>query len=262
MSRRVRPRRRAAARWGRFALLTVVTAVVLVPVAVPVLVAQQQTARFGGVLAGLRAVIDGPAPAWFGNSLLVCAVTVAVAVLIGAPAGYVLSRARGRAVDAFALLVFALQALPTVVLVIPLFLLLVPLGLVDSLPGLALVYVGLTAAVATWTMASAVDAVPVALEEAAWLDGTSLLGGFVRVVLPNAVSGVLGTAVLTFLFAWNEYLLAVTFLSSESNFTVALGVVSGRVGLIGVAAMIPPLVVFAVLHRVFRFSGMTGSVTG
>lgn len=254
---------RAAAPWARFALLVLITAVVLVPVAVPILIAQQQSARFGGVLAGLRSVfLDGPTLAWFGNSLLVCAVTVAVSVLIGAPAGYVLSRARGRAVDAFALLVFALQALPTVVLVIPLFLLFVPLHLVDSLPGLAILYVGLNAAVATWTTASAIDAVPVALEEAAWLDGASLLGGFVRVVLPNAVSGVLGTAVLTFLFAWNEYLLAVTFLSSDANFTVALGVVSGRVALIGIAAMLPPLLVFAALHRVFRFGGMAGSVKG
>lgn len=243
--------------------MVAVTAVVLVPVAVPVLVAQQQTARFGGVLAALRAVfLDGPSLLWFANSLVVAGVTVAVSVLIGAPAGYVLSRARGRAVDAFALVVFALQALPTVALAIPLFILFAQVHLTDSLPGLAVLYVGLTASIGTWTMASAIDDVPVALEEAAWLDGASVVGAFVRVVLPNAVSGVLATAVLVFLFAWNEYLLAVTFLSSESNFTVALGVVGGRSAVIGIAAMLPPLVVFAVLHRAFRFGGMSGSVTG
>ena len=83
-----------------------------------------------------------------------------------------------------------------------------------------------------------------------------------RVVLPNAVSGVLGTAVLTFLFAWNEYLVALLLLTSESNWTVAIGVVSGRAAGLSVAAMIPPLVVFAVLHRSFRFGGMAGAISG
>ena len=89
-----------------------------------------------------------------------------------------------------------------------------------------------------------------------------MLGGFLRVVLPNAVGGVLGTVVLTFLFAWNEYLVAVIFLTSESNWTVGLGVVSGRVSVLGVAAMIPPVIVFAVLHRFFRFGGIAGAVVG
>ena len=118
-----------------------------------------------GVLA------DGAALTWFRNSLGVAAATVLVSVAIGTPAGYVLSRARGRAVDAFALIVFALQSLPVILLVIPLFVLLASARLVDSLPVLVLIYVGLNIAVATWTMAAAIDAVPLALEEAAWLDG-------------------------------------------------------------------------------------------
>ncbi|MGN6445916.1 carbohydrate ABC transporter permease [Amnibacterium sp.] len=259
---RIRARRlsRRLAPAARAGLLGAFTLVVLIPVAVPVIVAQQQGA--GGVLGALAGVLrSAPIRGWFGNSLVVCAATVTVAVLVGAPAGYVLSRARGRLVDAFALVVFALQALPTVLLVVPLFLLFIPLGLIDSLTGLVLLYVGLTAAVAAWTMAAAIDAVPVALEEAAWLDGTSVLGGFVRIVLPNALPGVLGTAVLTFLFAWNEYLVAVTFLTSEPRWTLALGVVSGRSGALGIAVMLPPLVVFAVLHRVFRFGGLAGAVT-
>jgi multiple sugar transport system permease protein len=187
---------------------------------------------------------------------------VLLAVVVGAPAGYLLSRGRGRGVGAFALTVFALQALPAVVLVVPLFVLFAALHLVDSLPGLTLIYVGSTSAVATWTMSSAIDGVPVALEEAAWLDGCSVLGGFLRVVLPNAIGGVLGTAVLAFLFAWNEYLVAVIFLTTPSSWTVGLGVVSGRVAVLGVAAMIPPVVVFLVLHRSFRFGGLAGALAG
>ncbi len=259
---RARSRGAGRLRWWRFALLVVITAVVLVPIMSPVLSAVQQTARMGG-LGGLLSVLGaGSALQWFGNSLAVSGATVVVAVVVGAPAGYLLARGRGRAVDGFALLVFALQALPAVVLVVPVFVLFAALHLVDSLPGLTLIYAGMTVAVSIWTMASSIGAVPVALEQTAWLDGCSVLGGFVRVVLPDAIGGVLGTAVLAFLFAWNEYLVAVIFLTSPSNWTVGLGVVSGRIAVLGVAAMLPPLVVFLVLHRVFRFGGLAGATVG
>ncbi|RIX26448.1 carbohydrate ABC transporter permease [Amnibacterium setariae] len=248
-------------RWWRFALLAAITALVLVPVASPVVIAAQRSAPFGGLLPALAGVFANPeAATWFGNSLAVAGATVLAAVALGTPAGYVLSRVAGRRVDAFALVVFAMQALPTVLLIVPLFVLFAPLGLVDDLGGLVLLYVGLTIAVATWTMTTAVDAVPVSLEEAAWLDGCSLFGGFVRVVLPNVAPGVLATAIVTFLFVWNEYLVALVFLPSEGNWTVGIGVVSGRVGAFAVAAMIPPLVVFAVLHRFFRFGGVAGAL--
>ncbi|GAA2750278.1 carbohydrate ABC transporter permease [Amnibacterium kyonggiense] len=231
------------------------------PIASPVATVVQQSAFQGGVLpmlAGLAA--DPQTRTWFVNSLAVSAATVLLAVGIGAPAGYVIARGRSRAVDGFALIVFAMQALPAVILLVPLFVLLAVAHLVDSLPALTLVYAGSTVAIATWTMSSAIESVPVSLEEAAWLDGCSVLTGFVRVVLPNALGGVLGTAVLAFLFAWNEYLVAVVLLTSTSNWTVGLGVISGRSAALGVVAMLPPLLVFAVLHRFFRFGGVAGAV--
>ena len=102
------------------------------------------------------------------------------------------------------------------------------------------------------------------LEEAAWLDGCSVLGGFVRVVLPNAVGGVLGTAVLAFLFAWNEYLVAVIFLHVAVELDRrARRSSAGGSAVLGVAAMLPPIVVFAVLHRVLpRFGGLAGATVG
>jgi len=248
-------------RWWRFALLAAVTALVLVPVAVPVLVAAQRSAASGGLLPALLGVAANPeAATWFRNTFAVAGATVLAAIALGTPAGYVLARVAGRAVDGFALLVFAMQALPTVVLLVPLFVLLAPLGLVDSLPGLVLVLIGMTVAVATWTMTTAVAAVPVSLEEAAWLDGCSVLGGVVRVVLPNVAPGLLTTAVVTFLFVWNEYLVALVLLPGQSNWTVGIGVVTGRIPVFAVAAMLPPLVVFAALHRFFRFGGVAGAL--
>jgi multiple sugar transport system permease protein len=262
---RVRQRQRRArdGRWWRFALMVVVTALVLVPVAVPVYEAAVQSGPgLAGLARGFGGLVDGGSLVWLRNSVLVTCASVVLAVLVGAPAGYVLSRGRGRGVRTFGLAVFTMQALPAILLVVPLFVLFAALHLVDNLPGITLIYAGMTAAVAVWTMAASFDAVPIALEEAAWLDGCSVLRGFVRIVLPNALPGVLATVVFTFLFAWNEYLTAVVFLTTDTNWTIAIGVVAGRGALLDVAAMVPPLIVFALLNRFLRFGGLGNAVTG
>ena len=163
----------------------------------------------------------------------------------------------------FAIVLFALQALPVVIFIVPLFILFAQVGLTDSLPGITIIYIGLGAAVATWTMASAIDAIPVELEEAAWLDGCSVLRGFLRIVLPNALPGVLSTAVFTFLLVWNDYLIADVFLHTDSQFTIGLGLAASYgAPILSLVALLPPLVVFAVLHRWFTFGGVSGSLAG
>jgi multiple sugar transport system permease protein len=211
----------------------------------------------------LAAATDPQVATWLGNSVLVTGATVLVTLAVAAPAGYVLSRGRGRLLHAYALLIFALQAVPVVLFLIPLFVLFAGIGLVDTLPGVTIVYIGLATAVATWTMSTYFDSVPVQLEEAAWLDGCSVLGGFFRVVLRNALPGVLATAVFTFLLAWNDYWIAVVFLRADPNFTIGLALASAR-GFPGleVIALVPPLVVFAVLNRYFSFGGVSGSLAG
>jgi multiple sugar transport system permease protein len=221
----------------------------------------------GGVvaaLAGLLAAVGAPpVAAWLGNSLLVSGATVLVTLAVAAPAGYVLSRGRGRLVHGFALLMFGLQALPILVLLVPLFVLLARLGLTDTLPGVTLVYIGLSAAVGTWMMGGYLDAVPVELEEAAWLDGCSIAGGFVRVVLRNALPGLLSTAVYTFLLTWNDYWIALVFLRSDVNYTLGLALAGpGGFPAVAVIAMVPPLLVFAVLNRYFSVGGIGGALAG
>lgn len=258
---------RRAGPWLRFALLVALTALLLVPVAVPfvrMLLASADRGGVGAALGGLLVSAAGPAVAtWLGNSLLVSGATVLVTLAVAAPAGYVLSRGRGRLVHGLALLIFGLQALPILVLLVPLFVLFARLGLTDTLPGVTLVYIGLSAAAGTWMMAGYLDSVPVELEEAAWLDGCSVAGGSVRVVLRNALPGVLSTAVFTFLLAWNDYWIAVVFLKAEPRFTIGLALASAR-GFPGldVIALVPPLLVFAALHRYFSLGGVSGSLAG
>jgi multiple sugar transport system permease protein len=253
--------------WSRFGALLLITALVLTPLAGTVASALPQpgtggpwTPSVGEVFAGW---FRGTPLYWFENSLALAFFTVIVCVVVGAPAGYVLARGRGRAVNSFALLVFAVQSFPAFLMLVPLFLTFAKIQLVDNLGGVAIIYVGLSLAVAIWMIAAHVGTIPIELEEAAWLDGCSVLGGFFRVVLRNSLPAVLSTAIFTFLFAWNDYLVALLFLRSTANYTVAIGLQSaGRSPTLAVLVALPPVLIFVVLNRYFSIGGIAGSLSG
>jgi multiple sugar transport system permease protein len=262
--------------WWRFALTLVIVVVALVPVAVVLYLALTPSAasttsggftleNFSNVFGNTDVLL------WLQNSLLVTLGTVLVSVVVAAPAGYVLSRGRSRAVSGYSLLLFVFQSLPVITAVIPLFILFANIGLVDNLAGVTIVYVGSSMAVATWMMAAYMDSIPISLEEAAWIDGASLFRGFWQVVLRNSLPGVLSTAIFTFLVAWNDYLIAIVFLRSAVAFTMPLGLQSffqqnttdwGSVMAVAVVAMIPPVAVFVLLNRYFSVGGIGGSLAG
>jgi multiple sugar transport system permease protein len=260
--RRSGPARAVVARWARFALLLGITAVVLTPLTVVVtgaLVGRDGRLDPTGLLLQL---LSGPTSGWLLHSVGVSVATVAVTTAVAAPAGYALSRARGRAVDASSLLLLGLQSLPAMVLLPALFVLLVHVGGGNSLPWLVVLYVGFSVAVATWTMRAFFDTLPVEIEEAAWLDGCSVAGAFRRVLLPNAAPALLSTSLITFLFAWNEYWIALLFIQDQRLFTVGLALVSsGRTSSLALVALVPPVVVYLVLHRWFRFGGVAGALS-
>ena len=208
---------------------------------------------------------------WLRNSLAVTFGTVLVSVSVAAPAGYVLSRGRSKGVSAYSLLLFIAQSLPVIVSVVPLFVMFAKLNLDDNLIGLAIVYVSSTMSVATWMMAAYFDTIPMALEEAAWMDGASLFGGFVRIVLRNSLPGVLSAAIFAFLLAWNDYLVAVVFLRSDTHYTLPVGLQTffaenntlwGYVMAVSVIIMIPPIIIFSLLNRYFSVGGIGGSLAG
>lgn len=243
--------------WGRFAILLIASAVALVPVAVVV----WRAFEFGP--GGVAAILRGPALAWFGNSLAVTGATVVVSLVVAAPAAYVLSRGRSRLVDGYSLVVFALQSFPVFLAVVPLFVLFARAGLVDSLPGLTLVYIGTTVATVVFMLTTAIDAIPRSLEEAAWMDGCSVAGAFVRIVLRNCLPGLASAGVFAFLLAWNEYLVALIFLRSTSNYTLGIGLsAAGGSPALAVLMMLPPIAVFLIFRRHFSVGGVAGALAG
>jgi multiple sugar transport system permease protein len=263
-------------KWWRFVLILVITAIVIIPI-ISVLVLSvtpsQSSANASGftfqnfthVFGGTETVI------WLENSLIIACVTVVVCVIVASPAGYVLSRGRNRLVSGYALILFVVQSLPVVTAVIPLFILFSKLNLVDNLGGVMIIYVGSTMSVAIWMMAAYFDSIPISLEEAAWIDGASVLGSFSRIVLRNSLPGILSTAIFAFLLAWNEYLVALVFLRSDVNYTLTVGLNTffqqnaadwGSVMAVAVVMMLPPIIVFSVLNRYFSVGGIGGSLAG
>lgn len=273
---RIRSGRKDRTRWLRFTLVLIITAIMLVPVAVVVLLALRPGVNSAShaliTFANLGNVFRTTGTlTWLRNSLIVTLATVLVSVSVAAPAGYVLSRGRSKAVSGYSLLLFIVQSLPVITAVIPLFILFAKLHLVDSLVGLGIIYVGVSMSVATWMMAAYMDSIPVSLEQAAWIDGASLFTGFYRIVLRNSLPGILSTAIFTYLVSWNDYLVAIVFIRSDTNYTLPLGLESffqqnltdwGDVMAVAVVMMAPPIIVFAFLHRYFSIGGIGGSLAG
>ncbi|WP_308465919.1 carbohydrate ABC transporter permease [Rathayibacter soli] len=262
-------------KWWRFLGILIITAVVLVPIIAVLILSLEPS--LGSKATGLTlenfttVFSETSVGTWLGNSLIVTLVTVVVAVAVAAPAGYVLSRGRSKLVSGYSLILFIVQSLPVVTAVIPLFILFAQIGLVDNLAGITIIYVGSTMSVAVWMMAAYIDSIPITLEEAAWMDGCSVFGGFVRIVLRNSLPGVLSTAIFAFLLAWNDYLVAVVFLRSDQNYTLQIGLQSffqqnqtdwGLVMAVAVVMMLPPVILFAVLNKYFSVGGIGGSLAG
>ena len=275
VQRRTLKERESKGQWWRFLLIAVVTFVVIIPIlAVLYLSTQpgQNSTETGFTFENFARVITGTdVLTWLGNSVIVALVTVVVAVAVAAPAGYVLSRLRNRLVSGYSLILFVVQSLPVVTAAIPLFLTFSVLGLVDTLQGVAIVYIGSTMSVAIWMMAAYFDSIPVSLEEAAWMDGASVFGGFLRVVLRNSLPGILSTAIFSFLLAWNDYLIALLFLQSPQNLTLPVGLQTffqqnaadwGSVMAVAVIMMAPPVILFAFLNKYFSVGGIGGSLAG
>lgn len=256
----------------RFTVALAVTAVAVAPIVVVVLRALQATGHGRSFLGlSLTNLLDvfrySDTARWLANSLAVTLSTVVVCIVVAAPAGYVVSRGRSRLISGYSLLLFVIQSLPTISAVIPLFILFVGLHLVDSLLGLTIIYVGSSLAVAIWMIASYMDSIPTTLDQAAWLDGASTFGAFRRIVLPNSWPGLLSTAIFTFLLSWNDYLVAVVFLRSQSKYTlpVALDIFgpgSPAGSSVALVVMAPAVLLFALGHRYFSVGGVGGALAG
>lgn len=158
------------------------------------------------------------------NSLLVAAATTALCVALGSPCAYAVARLRFRGKGPILAFVLAVAMFPQISIVSPLYLLLREVGLIDTYPGLILPYLTFAMPLTVWLLVGLFRQLPPDLEEAAMVDGASRLRVFREVVLPLALPGVATTAILTFLYAWNEFLFALSFTVSPDRQTVPVAI--------------------------------------
>lgn len=157
------------------------------------------------------------------NSLIVAAITVAGSCLLALLAAVAVARFRFRLRTSLLLMVLIVQMVPLEALVIPLFLQVRDLQLLNSLIGLSIVYIALSLPFSIWLMRGFAAAVPREVEEAAYVDGASWPRMFWSVLFPLVAPGLVATGIFSFIIAWNEFVLALTFMNQSDKYTVAVG---------------------------------------
>jgi multiple sugar transport system permease protein len=203
------------------------------------------------------------------NSVVSVTASVALVLAIGVPAAYALSRYDFPRERDVLIWILSTRMLPPVAVVIPFFILFRRFNLYDSIPGLTLMYITINISIVVWVMKAIFDNIPPSLEEAAMIDGATRIQAFLRVVLPSAKSGILASAVISFIFAWIDLLFALV-LTTDKAATAPLEVYSfigsrqiewGLLAASSTAVFIPVLVFIIAMNR-YLARGLSFGIAG
>jgi ABC-type glycerol-3-phosphate transport system permease component len=226
--------------------------------------------NFSAVIGG--SVIGSPYWVFLRNSLVVTVTSVVLSSFIALLASVAVARFRFKFRATYLVMLLVVQMLPQQALVIALFLDFRRVNLLDSLVGLILTYTAFALPVTIWMLRNFVATVPRELEEAAALDGAGPITVFWRILLPLVAPGLVATSVFSFIFAWNEFVFALTFLGTDiSKYTLPLYVTyffgKGSADWGGVMAAstmftIPVLVFFLIVQRRLRGGLVAGALKG
>jgi multiple sugar transport system permease protein len=206
-----------------------------------------------------------------GNSVLIALGTIVLTVGVSVPAGYGFSKFRFPGQSLIFVVVMATMMIPFQSILTPLFLILKFLGLQNNLIGLVLVYTTFQLPFSIFMMRNAFDAIPVALVEAARIDGASQWTLMRRIMVPLALPGVATVAMFAFLNSWNEFLAALIFLSDQDKFTLPIMLVNVSSGIYGIidwgalqagitVTMVPCILLFLTLQRYYVRGLTAGAV--
>ncbi len=227
-------------------------------------------ANFANVLNG--SVIGRPYWTFLRNSLVVTLSSVAVSSLVALLAAVGVARFRFRFRTTYLIMLLIVQMLPQQALVIALYLDFRRMNLLDSLAGLVVLYIAFSLPVTIWMLRNFVAAVPRDLEEAAAIDGAGPMAVFFRVLLPLVAPGLVTTSVFAFIFAWNEFVFATTFLGTDQGkYTLPVYVTYffgkgsvdwGAIMAASVLFTLPVMIFFLIVQRWLRSGLLAGAVKG
>lgn len=192
------------------------------------------------------------------DSFTVATGSVLIGMLIGVPFAYALSRSSMRGRFELAEFILSTKMLPAIVIVVPLLQVYKQLGLIDTRAGLILAHVLVVLALIVWVMRSFIDALPVEVEEAAYVDGASKLRTLLQIVLPSAAPGLVTVAALAFILSWNELFFSITLTSINvrtlpvfmgTEYVGFLAVDWGKLSAAGLIATFPVVVLVITLQK-------------
>ncbi|MBB5754396.1 carbohydrate ABC transporter permease [Prosthecomicrobium pneumaticum] len=185
------------------------------------------------------------------NTVAVSVATVVLVILIGVPCAYAMARFRLPGAKIVISVLLIMRMIPVVALAIPLFAVFASIGLLDTLTALVLTHTASKLPVAIWLLMGFIQDLPKEIEESAQIDGAGTVRTLVQIVSPLIAPGIGAAAVITFLFTWNDLLIALTLSSSEAaqtlpvgltNFVSQFGIDWGAMSAAGVLMVIPTLV--------------------
>lgn len=211
------------------------------------------------ILAGASRFIDR-----YGNSLIVGFGSTFLSIVLGTLAAYAFSRFRVPGKDDLLFFILSTRMMPPIAVAIPIYLMYRHLGLNDTHLGLILLYTVVNLSLAVWLLKGFMDEIPREYEEAAMVDGYTRWQAFLRVVLPQAATGIATTAIFCLIFAWNEYAFALLLTSGTAQTAPPfIPTIIGEGGLdwpamaAGTTLFLLPVLVFTVLLRKHLLRGVT-----
>ena len=200
----------------------------------------------------------------FINSLIIAFGSTVLAVALGTLAAYGFSRFRVPLKDDLLFFILSTRMMPPIAVAIPIYLMYRTIGLSDTRLGMILLYTSVNVSLAVWLLKGFIDEIPREYEEAAMIDGYTRFQAFVKVVLPQATTGIAATAIFCLIFAWNEYAFAVLLTSGNAQTAPPfIPIIIGEGGqdwpavAAGTTLFLVPIVVFTVLLRKHLLRGIT-----
>ena len=227
--------------------------------------------RYPTIKNFLYVVKRAPFLTYFRNSVVVAVSTTVIAIILASLAGYSFSRFKFLGGHSLLLIFLITQMFPGVLLIIPLFQIIKALKLLNTLYALVLSYITFSLPLCTWLMKGFFDQIPQELEEAAMIDGCSRVSAMVRVIFPLALPGVMAASIFSFIGAWDEFIFALIFTSTDKVRTLPVGlqrfitsyeIYWNYLGAASVLTTIPVVILFLFIQR-HMVKGLTaGSVKG
>lgn len=203
-------------------------------------------------------LFESKIPLYLGNTLLVAGLTVIATVIVAIFGAYAAARFRFKGKNASMLLILTTSMIPGIAILVPLYFLSVSLGLYDTYAVMVIIYTAWQIPTVIWMLKGFFESIPDSIEEAGRVDGASHWRIMLQLIFPLAIPGIAASAVISFIYVWNDFLIASTMISTDDKRLVAVGlynylsqygIVWGQLTAAVVVTVIPIVLVFVLMER-------------